>query len=83
MHGMYWYLALAAEHVRWLHITVLEMLATGFSTIIFHRMLPPKAERALGSDYMATTTSLASMPIFSRYTCSAAAGVTAPAHVSQ
>ena len=35
MHGLYWYVALTAEVVRWLHISVLEFLATGFSAMTF------------------------------------------------
>ena len=31
MHGFFWYLALTPEHIEWLHISVLELLATGFS----------------------------------------------------
>ena len=30
MHGFFWYIALRAVHTRWLHISVLELLATGF-----------------------------------------------------
>ena len=58
LHGFYWYLALSALHIRWLHISVLELLASGFSTMIFRRILPPKAELVLGADASATVTSL-------------------------
>ena len=58
MHGLFWYLALLRIHVMWLHISVLEMLATGFSTIIFGKQLPPGAELVLGADATATATSL-------------------------
>lgn len=60
MHGLYWYLPLTAQHVRWLHISVLEMLATGFSTILFRtaHSLPSQAELVLGADATATVTSL-------------------------
>ena len=40
---------LTAEMVRWLHISVLELVATGFSTVIFGAMLPPTARLGLGS----------------------------------
>ena len=59
MHGLYWYLALTAEHIKWLHITVLELLASGFSAIVFHRAIGPTAELALGADAMATPATLA------------------------
>ena len=62
MHGFYWYahvVALTQEHVRWLHISVLELLATGFSTIIFTPLLPPGAKRLThGADATATVTTL-------------------------
>ena len=60
MHGMYWYLALSDEMVRWLHISVLELLATGFSTIIFTPSLPPNPDVRLtqGADASATATTL-------------------------
>ena len=32
----------AAEHLRWLHITVLELLACGFNIIATARLLPRK-----------------------------------------
>ena len=50
MHGMYWQLTLTTEHLRWLHVTVLEMLATGFSAIIFDSHVPGDARLALHSD---------------------------------
>jgi hypothetical protein len=34
-HGLYWYLPIEAEWLRWLHITVLELLATGGSALAF------------------------------------------------
>ena len=58
MHGMYWYLALSAVHVHWLHVSVLEMLATGFSAMIFHPHVPPTAALSLAADASATATSL-------------------------
>jgi len=58
MHGMYWYLALTDHIVHWLHITVLEMLASGFSCIIFGRRLGPHAQLVLGADALATPYAL-------------------------
>ena len=58
MHGLYWYLALSAEVIRWLHISVLELLATAFSTIIFPAALPRHARLTLGADASATVTTL-------------------------
>ena len=52
-HGLYWYLPLHPEWTEWLHITVLELLATGFNAII----MGPYAEGAqlvLQSDALAT-----------------------------
>ena len=42
--------------MRWLHITVLELLATGFSTMIFSAQLPPQLRLTLGADASATVT---------------------------
>ena len=60
MHGLYWYLAIDEDVVRWLHISVLELLATGFSTIIFTPSLPPDPDVRLtqGADASATATTL-------------------------
>ena len=60
MHGLYWYLAIDEDVVRWLHISVLELLATGFSTIIFTPSLPPDPSVRLtqGADASATATTL-------------------------
>jgi hypothetical protein len=38
-HGLYWYLEVRAEWLQWLHITVLEMLATGGSALAFEPYL--------------------------------------------
>ena len=59
MHGLYWYLALPAEMIQWLHITVLELLASGFSNIIFDEHVGPSALLALGADASTTCTTLA------------------------
>ena len=56
MHGYYWYLALLPEVIHWLHISVLEFMATGFSTIVYGAMLPPNARLNLGADASATAT---------------------------
>ena len=56
MHGFFWYLALTPEHIEWLHISVLELLATGFSAIIYTPLLPPRARLTQGADASATVT---------------------------
>ena len=58
MHGMCWYLALTDHVVKWLHISVLEMLASGFSAIIFGQRLGPYAHLTLGADALATPYAL-------------------------
>jgi hypothetical protein len=42
MHGYYWFFQLTAEMVRWIHITVLELLAAAFSPAIFTPLVPPR-----------------------------------------
>ena len=42
-HGFYWQFEVATEHLQWLHITVLELLACAFNVIITAKLLPPKA----------------------------------------
>jgi len=42
-HGYYWQYEVAVEHLQWLHITVLELLACGFNLIITARLLPSSA----------------------------------------
>jgi len=34
-HGLYWYIPLRPEWLNWLHITLLELLATGINAIVF------------------------------------------------
>eukprot|EP00965_Chrysotila_dentata_P162901 5379667-Pleurochrysis_carterae.AAC.1 len=34
-HDAFWFMELTAEHVRWIYITALELLATGFNAITF------------------------------------------------
>ena len=58
MHGMYWYLPLSAHIIYWLHISVLEMLASGFSAIIFGSRLGSSARLTLGADALATPYAL-------------------------
>ena len=43
MHGYYWQMEVLQEHLQWLHITVLELLACAFNLIIHSRLLPPRA----------------------------------------
>ncbi|MGA1354809.1 MAG: hypothetical protein ACO32I_08575, partial [Candidatus Limnocylindrus sp.] len=50
MHGLYWQFTVPAEDLAWLHITVLELLACVFSTIIFARVLPPRARLTMVVD---------------------------------
>ena len=47
---MVWYMALPAWHMRWLHSTVLELLACAFNAIIFGRLVPPHARLLLQTD---------------------------------
>jgi hypothetical protein len=60
MHGLFWYLPLTADHIRWLHISVLELIASCISIITFHGpgCLPLVAELVLGADASATVTAL-------------------------
>ena len=58
MHGMYWYIALTSEMIRWLHISVLELLASGFSCMIYADHTGPEASLELGADALATVTTL-------------------------
>ena len=43
MHGYYWHHGLTAEMIRWLHVTVLELLAAAFSPAIFTPLIPPSS----------------------------------------
>jgi hypothetical protein len=58
MHGFYWYLALSDEIIKWIHISVLELLATGFSAVVFHPLLPSSVRLSLGADALATPYTL-------------------------
>ena len=53
-HGLYWHLPIPAEWLKWLHITVLEMLATGGSAIAFCAYLRAAECIRLLSDSLAT-----------------------------
>ena len=58
MYGLFWYLPLSAHVIYWLHISVLEMLASGFSAIIFGLKLGPRVRLTLGADALATPYAL-------------------------
>ena len=58
MHGMYWYLPLPAVVVHRLHISVLELLTSGFSAIIFGLQLGRNVDLTLGADALATPYAL-------------------------
>jgi hypothetical protein len=53
-HGLYWYLELCAEWLEWLHITVLELLATGGSAMRFRAHVVGARRVLLQSDSLAT-----------------------------
>ncbi|MGA1354944.1 MAG: hypothetical protein ACO32I_09255, partial [Candidatus Limnocylindrus sp.] len=50
MHGLYWQFTVPMEDLMWLHITVLELLACVFSTIIFARVLPQRSRLTMVVD---------------------------------
>ena len=50
MHGFWWRIELTHMYVVWLHITVLELLASGFSAIIFAPLVPPANRLLLQMD---------------------------------
>ena len=53
-HGLYWYLQVKAEWLEWLHITVLELLATGGSALAFDAYTSSAEAVVLQSDALAT-----------------------------
>ena len=53
-HGLYWYLQVKAEWLEWLHITVLELLATGGSALAFEAYTSSAEAVVLQSDALAT-----------------------------
>ena len=50
MHGFWWRIELASAYLTWLHITVLELLASGFSAIMFAPLVPPTNRLLLQMD---------------------------------
>jgi len=59
-HGLYWQLTIKPEWLEWLHITALEMLATGGSTMAFRQHVAPAERVLLQSDALATPHVLSS-----------------------
>ena len=57
-HGMYWYVPIHPEWLHWLHITVLELLATGINAIVFAPYLVGASRVVLLSDALATPYAL-------------------------
>ena len=57
-HGMYWYIPLHPEWLNWLHITVLELLATGINAIVFAPYFTNAERVVLLSDALATPYAL-------------------------
>ena len=53
-HGLYWYLHIRDEWLEWLHITVLELLATGGSALAFEPHTRSAQAVVLQSDALAT-----------------------------
>jgi hypothetical protein len=61
-HGLYWYVPIHMAWLDWLHITVLELLATGINAIVFANYLGGSEddhEAVLQSDALATPYALA------------------------
>eukprot|EP00965_Chrysotila_dentata_P173450 5726231-Pleurochrysis_carterae.AAC.1 len=52
--GLFWYVELSPHHTHWLHITALELLATGFNAIAFADVFSPAQRTVLLSDALAT-----------------------------
>ena len=59
MHGFWWRIELLAVHIQWLHITVLELLATCFSVILFEPLVPPPGRLLMQMDATAAFYTLA------------------------
>eukprot|EP00965_Chrysotila_dentata_P175437 5791107-Pleurochrysis_carterae.AAC.1 len=57
--GRFWYCELEPAHVQWLHISALELLATGFNAITFADVLTSAQQALLLSDALATPHVLA------------------------
>ena len=58
LHGFYWHFPIPSDMIDYLHITVLEMLATCFSSLIFRRVVPVGAVLHLQTDATAAYTAL-------------------------
>ena len=59
MQGFWWRFEVPPEDLLWLHITVLELLATVFSAIIFEPLVPPPCRLLLQMDATAAFYTLA------------------------
>ena len=53
-HGLYWYLAIKPEWLEWLHITVLELFASGGSALAFEPHTRAAESVVMQSDALAT-----------------------------
>jgi hypothetical protein len=53
-HGLYWYIPVPTEWLQWLHITVLELLASGLGSITLAPYLRHAQRIRLQSDALAT-----------------------------
>lgn len=58
LHGKWWYFPVSAMARQHLHITVLELLATGFNAIVFAPILQRQRQVVLLSDALATPFTL-------------------------
>ena len=58
MYGYYWYIPIAPEAIEYLHITVLEMLASCFSSLIFRKLVGEEAKLTLQTDATAAISTL-------------------------
>ena len=58
MFGYYWHLSLSPEVTEYLHITVLEMLASCFSSLLFRGLLSEGAKLTLQTDATAAISTL-------------------------
>lgn len=58
-HGLYWYLEIKDEWLRWLHITVFELLATGGSAMTFESFIAHADRKLYLADALATPFVLA------------------------
>ena len=57
-HGLYWYLPIRPAWLEWMHITVLELLATGLNAIVFADHFRGAERVVLLSDALATPYAL-------------------------